>query len=131
MNTRHDRMLRSGTLGWRTAAAWAGLVLGLAGCGGSSGTATNTTASQCTGSLASVTYSNFAQSFLSSYCVSCHGAYGSYSGAVANAASIDSAAGANPAGTIVNTYMPPSGSSAPSTALRTQLGCWVALGAPQ
>ncbi len=89
-----------------------------------------------------LTYENFGQDFFDSYCQRCHG--GTVAGADRNGAPsdhtfdtvehirtfadhIDERAAAGPAG--VNTIMPPEG-EAPTEAERTQLGEWLACGAP-
>lgn len=85
------------------------------------------------------------EAFFSSWCTRCHGStvpiqnrngapldhnFDTYAGARQWAADIDRMAGASPAGTVVNPFMPP---SAPVPALedRKRLACWVAGGAPQ
>ena len=104
------------------------LVLGLlaVGCGG--GAATDSTCP--TGNT--LTYANFGQQFFTSYCNSCHSsgtrpALGTVAEIRANSSRIDSEAAAGPNAT--NTYMPEGGST-PTTAERTQLGQWLACGAP-
>jgi hypothetical protein len=81
-----------------------------------------------------LTYSSFGQSFMATECTSCHGS-GKSSGGIrldtqsavqANAALIDSVAGAGPDS--VRTSMPEGGSV--DTATREELSTWLACGAP-
>lgn len=95
------------------------------GCGGGATGATCPTDN-------ALTYDNFGRQFFASYCDSCHStgtrpSLGTVAEIRANSVSIDSEAAAGPNAT--NTSMPESG-NAPTTAERTQLGQWLACGAP-
>jgi hypothetical protein len=100
-------------------------VLAALGCGGGSG------ATCPTGNT--LTYDNFGRPFMDRYCVRCHGASGrspnlTTAAAVrSEATEIDGTSASGPSGT--NTSMP-QGTPAPTTAERTQLGQWLACGAP-
>lgn len=82
---------------------------------------------------------SFGSTFLATYCLNCHGPIPSggapphasldtLAGVVEHLQLIDEKAAAGPAR--VNTNMPPFGFTAPSVAERTQLGAWIACGAP-
>jgi mono/diheme cytochrome c family protein len=99
-------------------------------CGDGPGDATG---SSCP-PASTLTYASFGQAFFQANCVSCHGANGPESPALAtleairkNSDAIDRSAAAGPS--TVNTYMP-EGISVPE-AERRQLGEWLACGAPE
>lgn len=100
-----------------------GLLL-VVGCG-SSGTGATCPSNN------TLTYENFGRQFFASYCDRCHSStqpvMNSLATIRANSTMIDSEAAAGPNGT--NTAMP-EGTPAPTTAERTQLGQWLACGAP-
>ena len=90
-----------------------------------------------------LTYTNFGESFFTTYCTSCHSStltgsarqdapdgfnYDTLAGIKENAAAIDSEAAGGP--TTINTIMPEGGSTRPSDAIRKQLGEWLACGEP-
>jgi uncharacterized membrane protein len=81
-----------------------------------------------------LTYANFGQSFMQSYCLACHADGGAESPKLstleqirANSADVDRAAAAGPNG--VNTYMPEGRSV--SEEERRKLGEWLACGAKE
>lgn len=95
------------------------LLVTVSACGGSNAT--------CPSTGTTLTYANFGQGFMSSYCTSCHGRSGglslsSQAAVTAHAGSVDS----------VVTYgsMPPRGAASPSAAEVAQLQEWLACGAP-
>ena len=92
-------------------------------CGSSGGGSTGATCS----AGSTLTYSSFGQSFMNSYCVSCHQKFGTQDGIKGDTAAIDERAGSGPDGT--NTSMPKSG-AAPTDAERAKLSEWLACGAP-
>lgn len=112
---------------------------------GQAGTATGTTAQDCTAAgWTGITYAGFAAGFFTSYCTACHSS--ALSGAARNGAPadhnfdtlagvrlwadhIDRMAGANPTLTVKNTFMPPL-PPAPTDHERQQLSCWIAAGTP-
>ncbi len=82
-------------------------------------------------SSSTLTYANFGQSFLSTYCVACHSGSRVEEGvdlSTAAGVSQHSAAVLREAGT--GSAMPPSGSAAPSSAERAKLAEWLNCGAP-
>ena len=92
----------------------------------------------CDGS--SLTYENFGQEFMTSYCNGCHSSslkteeerqcapsdhnFDSLDEVLLNADHIDGHAAAGPS--VVNTEMPPSGSKQPTDDERRELGTWIA-----
>jgi len=102
------------------------LLLCLTACGG-----VTTTGAECPDAGTAVSYANFGQAFLASYCVSCHGGdhaergidLSSESGVAAYAQSVVAVAGEG-------SSMPPGGAAAPSSAERAQLVEWLSCGAP-
>jgi mono/diheme cytochrome c family protein len=101
------------------------LVLSLASfsCGGGA------TASACPTGGTALTYANFGQSFMSTHCISCHGAGRAEKGvSLASQALVQSHATAVES-TVASGAMPPSGAS-PTAAERAQLAEWLACGAP-
>ncbi|MDB4932129.1 MAG: hypothetical protein JWM10_4613 [Myxococcaceae bacterium] len=102
------------------------LALGLLalGCGGSSGATCPTNST--------LTYDNFGRQFFATYCDRCHAAgtrptYSTLAQIRADRSAIDLAAAAGDSN--VNTSMPESG-TAPTEAVRRQLGEWLACNAP-
>ena len=98
------------------------LLLILAGCG-------TQPAASCPDDGTNLTYANFGQAFMSSYCVSCHGRTRVEHGVdLSTLARVKmwSAAVLHEAGT--GTSMPPAGEPAPSTAERAKLAEWLACG---
>jgi uncharacterized membrane protein len=97
----------------------------------------------CPPSGSALRYQTFGQGFMSSYCTRCHSStvtgasrqsapvgidFDTLAGIRAHLAAIDAHAAAGP--NAVNALMPPSGQS-PTNAERTQLGEWLACGAPE
>lgn len=74
-----------------------------------------------------LTWAEFGQGFMQTYCVECHGSYNTQSRVVREKTQIDQAAGAGD--TVTNTYMPESGKK-PSLEERKLLSQWLACGAP-
>jgi hypothetical protein len=96
------------------------LTLGAACAGAGDSDPGGSDASTLSCSFSTVTYANFGAAFLGKYCNSCHG-FTQADVQLDPADLIDVA--------VTSTYMPP-GSPAPTTAERTELGTWLACGAP-
>jgi cytochrome c5 len=108
------------------------------------GDSTLTTPAQCaTAGLSGLTYSNFGQAFMATYCIRCHGAnvtgvdrqgaptdhnFDTYAGIQQFRDHIDQVAGMNPApGGQKNFAMPINGLIPPDPE-RQKLACWIATG---
>ncbi len=74
-----------------------------------------------------LTWETFGQTFMTSWCVGCHAAYGDPARVRRDARAIDGVAGAGPNG--VNTEMP-EGTLRPTREEREALATWLACGAP-
>lgn len=74
-----------------------------------------------------LTWAEFGQGFMQTYCVECHSSYGNQSRVARDKSQIDEAAGAG--ATVTNTYMPESGKK-PSLEERKLLSQWLACGVP-
>jgi hypothetical protein len=99
----------------------------VAGCAGSTGQATGSTCP----SGSTLTYENFGQAFMSSYCTACHATreqptLTTLASIQASREEIDMVAAVGP--NAVNTRMPQGGSV--PTSERQKLGEWLACGAP-
>jgi hypothetical protein len=91
---------------------------------------TGSSSALCTDAGSPLTYDNFGASFLSSYCVSCHGGSRSSGGvSLATAADASRYATAIVSAAGTRASMPPSGAAAPSAAERAELVQWLSCGA--
>lgn len=89
-------------------------------CGGGSN-------ASCPSTGTALTYANFGQGFMSSYCTSCHGRSGGVS--LSSQASVQARAGSVDS-VVTSGSMPPRGAASPSAAEVAQLQEWLACGAP-
>ena len=98
-------------------------VLGVLGCG--------LTAPECPDGGTLFTSENFGATFMSRYCIQCHGpTLAEKKVTLDTAASVKAFAGKANLAAGVGTSMPPSGITAPSTEERSHLSQWLACGAP-